>query len=69
MVRSGESWREASLDLAGLASCAGFADQSHMGREVRRVTGLSPAAHLDDLMARHEASWFYQLIEGHLGGR
>lgn len=65
MVRAGEHRREASLDLAGLASHAGFADQSHMGREVRRVTGLSPAR-LDELIARSEAFWFYRLLEGYL---
>jgi len=40
---------------------AGFADQSHMGREVRRVTGLAPGR-LDDLIASDEAFWFYRLI-------
>lgn len=52
---------EKSLDLAGLASDAGFADQSHMGREVRRVTGLTPRR-LDELVASDEAFWFYRLI-------
>ena len=51
------------LDLAGLAHDAGFADQSHMGREIRRVTGLSPAR-LNSLMQRDEAFWFYRLIDG-----
>lgn len=65
MLRAGEHRHEAALDLAGLASHAGFADQSHMGREVRRVTGLSPAR-LDELIARSEAFWFYRLLEGYL---
>lgn len=65
MVRAEAHRRETSLDLAGLAGAAGFSDQSHMGREVRRVTGLSPA-HLDEQIACNEAFWFYRLLEGHL---
>lgn len=65
MVRSGSHRRSNSLDLAGLASDAGFADQSHMGREVRRVTGLSPAR-LDEQIAHSEAFWFYRLIDGYV---
>ena len=30
-------------DLAGLAADAGYADQSHLGREVRRLSGSTPA--------------------------
>ncbi|HYD93779.1 MAG TPA: helix-turn-helix domain-containing protein [Noviherbaspirillum sp.] len=67
MARSGEHRRANALDLAGLASDAGFADQSHMGREVRRVTGQSPAR-LDHLIAQSEAFWFYRLIQGHYDG-
>lgn len=54
------------LELAGLAGDLGFADQSHMGREVRRLTGLSPAK-LNGLIATHEAFWFYRLLEESLG--
>lgn len=67
-ARSGEHRRGEGPDLAGLAHEAGFADQSHMGREVRRVTGLSPAR-FEERMTRDEAFWFYRLIEGHFGGR
>lgn len=55
-----------ALDLAGLAGDLGFADQSHMGREVRRLTGLSPAR-LNGLIATHEAFWFYRLLDESLG--
>lgn len=55
---------QAPVDLAGLATEAGFADQSHLGREVRRVTGLSPRQ-LDALMRTDEAFWFYRLMKGH----
>lgn len=57
--------KDGSIDLAGLAFDAGFSDQSHMGREVRRVTGLSPA-HFDNQIAFSESFWFYRLIEGYM---
>lgn len=52
-------------DLALVAAEAGFADQSHLGREVRRVTGLPPGQ-LGELMRTHEAFWFYRLLSEHL---
>lgn len=52
-------------DLAELAAETGFADQSHMGRDVRRVTGLSPKR-LTSLIRNEEAFWLYRLLEGHL---
>lgn len=52
-------------DLALVAAEAGFADQSHLGREVRRVTGLPPGQ-LGELMKNHEAFWFYRLLSEHL---
>lgn len=64
MIRAGEHRTENTLDLADLADGAGFADQSHMGRDVRRVTGLSPAR-LNHLMEHDEAFWFYRLMQGH----
>ncbi|GBG01895.1 hypothetical protein AZSI13_12220 [Azospira sp. I13] len=62
---SGKHRKDGAIDLSGLAVDAGFADQSHMGREVRRVTGLSPA-HFDNQIASSEAFWFYRLIEGYV---
>lgn len=53
--------QDVALDLATLAAETGFADQSHMGREVRRVTGLSPGK-LSMLMRTEEAFWFYRLM-------
>jgi AraC-like DNA-binding protein len=55
-------------DLAEVAGEAGFADQSHMGRHVRRVTGLSPGR-LDELASTHEAFWFYRLLGEEFAGR
>ncbi len=62
-IRRAENRRGATLDLAALAQESGFADQSHMGREIRRVTGLSPAR-LEELMASDESFWYYRLVDG-----
>lgn len=54
--------KQASGDsLAGLALEAGYADQSHMGRAIRRGTGFSPAQ-LNRLIATREAFWCYRLL-------
>ncbi|HEX2885102.1 DUF6597 domain-containing transcriptional factor [Vineibacter terrae] len=37
--------------LAGLAAAAGYADQAHLTREVRRLSGFSPAAVLSQICA------------------
>lgn len=50
--------------LAALATDAGYADQSHMGRAVRRGTGFSPAQ-LNQHIATNEAFWFYRLLGEH----
>ncbi len=47
--------------LADLAAHADFSDQSHMGRELRKVTGYSPAQ-LNGLIATEEAFWCYRLL-------
>ena len=57
MARMSAHRRDGGIDWAGLAGGAGFADQSHLGREVRRVTGLSPAR-LEARIAQDEAFWF-----------
>lgn len=61
-VHAAQSREAGTLDLAALASDLGFSDQSHMGREVRRLTGLPPGK-LTDLMATHESFWFYRLLD------
>lgn len=50
-----------SLNLAAVAAEAGFSDQSHLGREIRRVTGMSPAR-LYEFIRRDEAFWMYRLL-------
>lgn len=47
--------------LADIAAEAGFADQSHMGRAVRRATGFSPKK-LNKLIETEEAFWCYRLL-------
>ncbi|MCB1356634.1 MAG: AraC family transcriptional regulator [Maritimibacter sp.] len=53
--------RDSDAPLARVALDGGFADQSHMGRAVRRVTGKSPAA-LIRAIAEDEAFWAYRLL-------
>lgn len=60
-----EAHDDTAPNLAAIAADAGFADQSHMGREIRRVTGLSPAS-FGDRLADDEAFWYYRLIAGEL---
>jgi transcriptional regulator GlxA family with amidase domain len=46
-------WRQPLASLADLAQQAGYADQSHLGREFKRYSGgTTPAA-----FARHAARW------------
>ena len=47
--------------LPDLALEAGYADQSHMGRAVRRATALSPAR-LNRAIATEEPFWCYRLL-------
>lgn len=52
---------EAAASLASIATEAGYADQSHMARAVRRTTGCSPAR-LNRLIDTEEAFWCYRLL-------
>jgi AraC-like DNA-binding protein len=49
--------------LADVAADAGFADQSHMGREIRRATGMPPGR-FGERLAHDQAFWYYRLIAG-----
>jgi AraC-like DNA-binding protein len=44
-VRQSRAWLAGADSLATIAARAGFADQSHMNREFRRYTGLTPGAY------------------------
>jgi len=48
-------------DLAAIAAEVGYADQSHMGREVKRLTGVSPAR-INALIRTDERYWVYRLM-------
>lgn len=54
----------AGTEWAMLAAASGFADQSHLGREVRRMTAFSPKR-LQQMMAEDESFWFYRLLRQH----
>lgn len=49
-----------AYDLAGLAQDAGFADQAHMSRVVKRITGFSPTD-FAQRFAEDESFWMYRL--------
>jgi AraC-like DNA-binding protein len=49
------------VSLSELAADMGYADQSHMGREVKRITGHSPAQ-MSRLIATDERFWCYRLL-------
>lgn len=49
------------LNFAAVAADSGFSDQSHLGREVRKVTGLPPAR-LKEMVEHSEAFWMYRLL-------
>lgn len=60
-ARIGSEHQAGRLDWALLASDAGFSDQSHMARRVRRETGLPPAQLLH-AVEHNEAFWCYRLL-------
>ena len=53
--------RHPESTLAEIALEAGYSDQSHMGRAVRRATGFSPAR-LNKAIQTDEAFWCYRLL-------
>jgi AraC-like DNA-binding protein len=58
------SQREPDVGFAEMAAAMGYADQSHMIREVKRVTGHPPARMLE-LIETDERLWFYRLMAEH----
>ncbi|MDH4992339.1 helix-turn-helix domain-containing protein [Aquamicrobium lusatiense] len=53
--------KEERLNFAAVAAESGFSDQSHLGREIRRVTGLPPAK-LNELVEHGEPFWMFRLL-------
>jgi len=51
---------EESVGWADVAADVGYADQSHLCRETRRITGFSPAA-LRLRIAEDESFWIYRI--------
>lgn len=49
------------VSLAELALTSGYSDQSHMGRQVKRLTGFSPAK-INHLIQTAESFWCYRLL-------
>ena len=52
---------EPTATPAQIAADAGFADQSHMGRALKRATGFSPVI-LNQKIATEEPFWCYRLL-------
>ena len=48
-----------SVSLADIAAQAGYADQSHLSRECKAVTGQTPSAFLREL-EEQESAWIYR---------
>lgn len=53
------------MSLTEVAAVAGYSDQSHLGREVKRVTGFSPKQ-FGDRLWNDESFWMYRLLCGYL---
>jgi AraC-like DNA-binding protein len=58
--RGVQAQTEGTLHWAHIAADSGYADQSHLCRETRRITGFSPET-LRDGIERHEGFWAYRL--------
>lgn len=52
--------QDGRISWADVAASAGYADQSHLTREARALTGLSPAA-LAHLMEIDDSYWMYRI--------
>lgn len=59
-----EAIEAGDLDWAGLAAAAGFSDQAHMIRQMRRHTGFTPEQFRRNA-AQDEAFWGYRLLGQH----
>ena len=61
LLGQAERARDGEVSFAELAALTGYADQSHLARITRKVTGLSPSA-LVKAMGENESYWFYRLF-------
>ncbi len=59
LLRARQALDADALRWAEIASDAGYADQSHLSREFRRITGLRPGE-LPERLA-HESYWMYRV--------
>jgi AraC-like DNA-binding protein len=59
-IASVEAGEQGALNWTDLASDTGFADQSHLCRQTRRITGFAPDA-LRRGIASDESFWVYRL--------
>jgi AraC-like DNA-binding protein len=64
LIAAGSAQRD--VNWANVAAEAGYADQSHLCRELRRYTGLSPQQ-LWRCMPNDEALWVYRALFGRAG--
>ena len=55
------SLEDPNASPAEIAADAGFSDQSHMGRSLKRMTGFSPAS-LNQRVLSEESFWCYRLL-------
>jgi transcriptional regulator GlxA family with amidase domain len=60
-LAGGNARPRASLSLAMIAVAAGYADQAHMSRELRALTGRSPGALLPGCMSTLELSDLFKI--------
>ena len=59
LFRARDALEANQLHWADIAADSGFADQAHLSREFRRITGLSPRQ-LKQVLT-HESYWMYQI--------
>jgi AraC-like DNA-binding protein len=53
--------RKGDIDWAALAAASGFADQAHMIKRMKQLTGFTPKQ-LVEKIRRDEALWVYRLV-------
>lgn len=59
LFRARQAFDSKEINWSDIASASGYADQAHLCRELRRITGLRPTE-LRKMIA-HESYWMYQV--------